>query len=220
LPHEIRVRVDGVTHPIVLRTRTSDLEVFLAIFANQEYRIDEPRITPSTIVDLGANTGLASIYFSTQYPNARIIAVEPEHSNFELLVRNTRNYPNIEAINMAMWSNDGEVRIATGVGQDPDADKWGYRTVQSGGVAVAGISMRKLMTMKGLSSIDLLKVDIEGAEVELFADPKWMDLVGLLLIEFHDRLRPGCSDAVLPHVQGWRRRPQGDAEIFERPASH
>jgi hypothetical protein len=48
----------------------------------------------------------------------------------------------------------------------------------------------------GIETVDILKVDVEGAEYDIFSGCDWMDKVKLLAIELHDRDRPGCSDAV------------------------
>jgi hypothetical protein len=56
--------------------------------------------------------------------------------------------------------------------------------------------MTTLMREVGIETVDILKVDIEGAERDVFSTCDWMDKVKLLAIELHDRVRPGCSDAV------------------------
>jgi hypothetical protein len=48
----------------------------------------------------------------------------------------------------------------------------------------------------GVETVDILKIDVEGAEREIFSTCNWMDKVKLLAIELHDRDWPGCSDAV------------------------
>jgi hypothetical protein len=62
---------------------------------------------------------------------------------------------------------------------------------------VRAMSMATLMAHCGLDHIDLLKLDIEGAEKDVFeaADLQWMDRVRTIAVELHDRMRPGCGHA-------------------------
>src|SRR5579863_2728165 len=78
----VAVTLPFLRHPVRLRPGTSDVEVLWDVFARDTYRIPfrTPR-GPSVIVDAGANIGITSIYFSSLYPRARVIAIEPEPSN-------------------------------------------------------------------------------------------------------------------------------------------
>src|SRR5258708_5068257 len=87
-------RVETPTGPIYLRLKTSDLNAYDKVFLKHDYQFPVSG-TPEVIVDAGANIGFASIYFARQYPNAKIIAIEAERSNFELLERNVRPFKNI-----------------------------------------------------------------------------------------------------------------------------
>jgi len=78
--------------------------------------------------------------------------------------------------------------------------------------------MRTLMQETQLNSIDLLKIDIEGAEKEVFEACDWMDNVQCLMIELHDRFKPGCSEAVAPSAKGFSRSEQGFTTLFVRQA--
>ena len=80
--------------PVVIRKGTTDIEVFKAIFVRRNYRFPVD-IKPKLIIDGGAYVGYSSLYFSLKYPQAIIIAVEPDNSNFEMLEKNTINFPNI-----------------------------------------------------------------------------------------------------------------------------
>ena len=172
-PKEIFAQPSGVCHPICLRLGTTDLSVYENVMLRGEYAVDLP-CPPSTIIDAGANIGTASIYFTHRYPDAKIIAIEPEATNFELLARNVRPYPAITPVRAALWSRDGEVII-----RQPDPGhgipgKWGSVTRESPGADVRAITLRTLMKEMQLQSVDLLKVNIEGAEKEVFEACDWM----------------------------------------------
>src|SRR6478735_7707633 len=75
-------------HPIYLRNGSSDVHVFSQVIYDREYEL-KYRVKPTVIVDCGANIGLATIFFKNKFPDATIIAVEPESSNFKVLQKNT-----------------------------------------------------------------------------------------------------------------------------------
>src|SRR5690349_12598508 len=78
-------RFRGYAHKIFLRPSTTDRKVFREIFLFNAYgfQIDPPKI----IVDGGANIGLSSIFFATRFPAAKIYAIEPEQTNFDVLMK-------------------------------------------------------------------------------------------------------------------------------------
>jgi FkbM family methyltransferase len=179
------------------------MTTFREVLLGEEYKFSldhEPRV----IVDAGANIGLASIWFAIRYPNARIIALEAERTNFELMVRNVALFPNVTPLHAALWSHRGVLGI-----DDPQGEGvWAFQTTElreghdSYGV-VDSITIQDLLSDYAIDRIDLLKIDIEGAECEVFSDPgslHWIDSVDAIAIELHDRFRPGCSRAFYSRV--------------------
>jgi len=65
------------------------------VLLNEEYAVELDR-PPKVIVDAGANVGLASIFFSALWPEARIVAVEADPSTFRRLKENTASLRNVE----------------------------------------------------------------------------------------------------------------------------
>jgi len=191
-PKEMLVYTSGVEHPVHLRLRSSDPYAYLEVLRGGEYNFDLP-FSPKAIVDAGANIGMASIFFAHKYPQAKIIAVEAEATNFSLLKRNIEPYSQIFPIHAALWCCDGEINVS---GNEKGSDEWGFVTHYGGGVPVRSLTMRTLMAEMHLDFIDLLKVDIEGAEKEVFEDCDWIEDIGCLMIETHDRFKTGCSTAV------------------------
>jgi FkbM family methyltransferase len=192
-PREVVVQLDDVRYPFFLRIQTSDARVCHEVMLQKEYEL-AGSFEPRTIVDVGANCGMTSVFFANQYPAARIWALEPEPSNYSALVRNARPYPNIVPILAALWSEDGEVEIFSPWPKFTKWGKWGFH-VRSG-KGCRALTLRSLMSEIGIDSIDMLKVDVEGAEIEIFDSCNWIDKVKVLAIELHDRQRPGCSAAV------------------------
>ncbi len=196
----IRIDVPGLPFPVEMRARTSDTEVFRKVFLNREYEIAS--FAPvQFIFDAGANIGLAAIDFANRFPMAKIIAIEPEASNFAMLQRNTRHYPNIIPIMAGLWPTSTYLHV-----RDPGYGKWGFMTEETNQQenTVKTVTLNELVSNSGFRDIDILKIDIEGAEKEVFERnyQDWIGRVGLFVIELHDRFKPGCSttfyDAIAP----------------------
>jgi FkbM family methyltransferase len=185
----IKLSIPGVKHPLHLRAGTSDLYMFEEVFIEGEYDLPTP-LDPKTIIDVGANVGFASVWFANRYPNARIVAVEPDASNVEMLRKNVAPYPNVQVVQGALWYENTTLAL------DDNGDKSGIR-VREGAGGVRAFTLRDLLAEAKATRADILKLDIEGAEKEVFErDASWLDAVGVLMIELHDRFKPGCSKAL------------------------
>ncbi len=207
--------------PLHLRTHSTDLKTFDEVFLERAYAIDlihEPRV----IVDCGANIGLASIDLALQFPNARIIALESDAENFELCAMNCAPYPQITPLHLAVWNEEGVLNV-----YDPGEEhgEWGFRVEAAGGEAgrisrgsAKSVTIGTLMQKQNIEVIDLLKVDVEGAELEIFTDASaWIDRVRVIIVECHERFRPGSENAVLAATSQFAvKRTQGQNYIVAR----
>lgn len=195
----IRTPAPGLASPVRLRPGTSDLDVYLQVFDWAEYDIDIS--DPKIIVDAGANIGLAAVFFASRYPQAHILAIEPDLGNVAVLEINTRPYPNVEVVQAGLWGRRARLRI-----ENPDDSKWGFRVVETdepGGIEA--LSVPDLMAHLGIDWIDVLKMDIEGSEREVFTSADgWIERVGMIIVETHDHYRPGCTEALDRAVAGQR----------------
>ncbi|HVW84830.1 MAG TPA: FkbM family methyltransferase [Bryobacteraceae bacterium] len=162
---------------------------------NAEYALKLSK-SPRVIVDAGSNIGLAAVFFANRYPEAKIIAVEPEPSNYDVLRRNVAPYPNVIPVCAAIWKDNESVCIV-----DPGTGKWGFQISAADGRnpedragCVTGLAVGELMKRHSIERVDLLKLDIEGAEKEVFENcQSWIDRVDMIVVELHDRFRAGCS---------------------------
>ena len=198
---EARVSVPGHSSPVLVRPGTTDVAVFNTTYRSRQYNYDLAQ-PPKVIVDAGAYTGLSTAYFANRYPEARVIAIEPDSTNFGLLVRNTSALKNVDAIQAALWSDSGSVELT-----DPGTGAWAFRVVEtndpsdaelqsesSSRTRVPTITVPDIIRRYGLPYIDLLKLDIEGSEKEVLASSaSWIAEVSAICIELHDRFKPGCS---------------------------
>lgn len=223
-PTLLQINRPDIKSPFFLRVPSSDVPTFDQIFIRQEYDFDVKR-TPRTIVDAGANIGLASIYFSNKFPDAKIIAIEPEESNLEVLRRNIAPYGNIISVCGALWHENTRIDLV-----DPGLGKWGFMTQAQDGVEerygeivheVQGMTVDTIMKEQGIDHIDILKIDIEGAEREVFRDPSsWIGKVDALIVELHERMKPGCNRSFYSGSNGFDNEwLQGESVYLTRSGS-
>ena len=213
-PKEIIGHPPGVRHPVHLRVRTTDPSIYAQILLHGQYALDLP-FSPKTIVDAGANIGMASVYFAHRYPEAKVIAIEPEASNFAVLARNVSPYPAIIPVHAALWNRDGQISVSQPE-RYASSVKLGFVTHEGPGTKVRAVTMHMLMGEMSIPAIDLAKIDIEGAEQEVFEDIRWLSGMRCLMIELHDWCRPGCSEAVNRAMQGFARSQRGDTTFYVR----
>ncbi len=191
----------GIRFPFYIRMLASDVSVYDQVFIIGEYDF-RTRRDPAIIIDAGANTGLTSVWFANRFPGSRIIAIEPEKDNFAILEKNIAPYDNITPVHGALWDENKEIVLV-----DPGLGTMGYMTRNNGTsqediparplYRVKGMTLDRIMAEQGIGFIDILKIDVEGAEREIFQDPSsWIDKVGSLIIETHERMKPGCKQSV------------------------
>lgn len=214
-PREITVQPPNIRHPVHLRMGTSDIRVYRGNLLRGEYDFNLPS-RPKTIVDVGANVGMASLFFTHKYPEAQIVAIEAEASNFAILSKNVKPYRNIFPVHAALWNRDGYISVSARNPAKGAFSKWGFVTHEGEGPQVRAITIPTLMAEMNISWIDLLKVNIEGAEREVFEDCNWMPSVGALAIALHDGFKHGCSDAVNSVSREFSKYERGEMTFYIR----
>lgn len=180
---------------LTLRAHSRDIDIFEQIFVMRDVAISLDR-EPMLIIDAGAHVGCSAMFFAARFPRAKIIAVEAERRNFEQLAKNMSALPQAKSVHAAVWGSRTTLMLA-----DPNEENWTFR-VQPGakpaGVEVPAITINDLLDQSAEATIDLLKLDIEGAEKDVLSAPdadRWLARTRTLMIELHDRLVPGCTEA-------------------------
>lgn len=183
-----------INRNIIIRKKTSDLEVFGQIFVLKEYKFNIGFI-PKFMIDAGANVGYVTVYFKSRFPDLKIIAIEPEKSNYDILVQNTRNLKDVKCLQEGLWHKISKLTIET-VGHD----KWGFivrDAKQDEKDFVNATTINELLKSSKFDYIDILKIDIEGSEKEVFENARdWINKVNVIFIETHDRFKPGSEASV------------------------
>jgi FkbM family methyltransferase len=208
-------RLKKLQHPFSLRDNPYDYATFEEVLLREDYRIDlgfEPR----TIIDGGANIGLTSLYFANKYPRAKIVSVEPEVANFELLQKNTAPYPAISLVRAGIWNRMAWLSVVdSGMGhnaftvEEVSPDHPG---------ALKAVSIADILVQQGWEGADVVKLDIEGSEKKVFEShfESWLPQTKVLIIELHDRMQAGCSDTVLAALSKYHfsEEVKGENHIF------
>jgi FkbM family methyltransferase len=196
----ISLNIPSARFPVYVRSKTSDVWNFMENFMHLQFPLPE-NLSPRLIIDAGANAGFATVVFLNKYPEAKVIAVEPEATNVEMIKKNCSMYDNFECIKSAIWKNNGYVKI-----MNPEAGKTEFRITETDANDAGSIkatTIEKILSDSGLPAIDILKLDIEGTERELFESnyKLWLDKVNVLIIELHDRFKPGCALAFYSAIE-------------------
>ncbi|MDB5052767.1 MAG: FkbM family methyltransferase [Bacilli bacterium] len=197
-------QIPGMEKPVCARINTSDPHVLKEIFQQRNYEFTNLSFTPKLIIDGGANAGYSSVFFANIYPQAHIIAVEPEQSNFEILQYNTRPYKKVKLIESGIWHKNTYLNV-----RDIGLGKWGTIVEETSDTepgAFRAVTISSLLENSDYEEIDILKLDIEGAEKEVFTHgyDEWLDKVKILIIELHDNMKRGCSNAFFKAVSNYK----------------
>lgn len=202
----LRVRLPKSAAPMLLRSQ--DLPIFWQIMIMREYDLRSfaqmKRVMATykeilsegkkpIIVDCGGHVGLSAIWFATQFPEATVYVVEPDISNFRVSQCNIRLYANIIPLHGGVWSHPCRLMIS-----NPKAGSASFRLQEAPDCsklcepdALCGYTIEKISEFGDARRLFVVKIDIEGAEAELFEGPtQWLHFAALVLIELHDWLLP------------------------------
>jgi FkbM family methyltransferase len=204
---QVRVRVPGVTKSLIVRNGTTDPEVLWQVFVSQRF---EPLLKlvhwePKLIIDGGAYVGYSAALFASAFPQAQVVAVEPDASNFKVLCANATR--SVKPLRAGIWGARANIKIV-----DPHVGKWGLQTEITSTADPDGVStvtIPEILESSGQASIDILKLNVEGAEKEIFsADCGWLAHTRVLMVDLHDHMREGCTEAVFNSVKPFGFRAQ------------
>jgi FkbM family methyltransferase len=192
----VQVMLKG--HQLNVRTATPDLFVALETLGSEFHMLANLEFgkTPIFIVDAGGYIGTASIALREIFPESVIVAIEPSSANIELLKKNIEPHENIHAINAALVDDETPEEIYL---NDSVTGPWGFEissTPTQNAELVKTTTFNKIMKQFGVSRVQICKMDIEGAELELLEKPEsWLEHTDVLAIELHERKRNGIDKA-------------------------
>lgn len=168
-----------------LRTNLGDIQIFYDIFWRTIYQLPIPLLAKATtIIDMGAHIGMATAYFSSHCPQATIYCIEADNSNYALLTKNLQ--PEITRGTViaehAAISNRNEV-----VYLQKSARSYNSQLADTiTNYPVKGMRMERFLQEHHITHIDIIKIDIEGAESFLFHDDvEWLAITDTIIVEIH-----------------------------------
>jgi FkbM family methyltransferase len=159
---------------VFYRTSSSDMILIYEILLQSKYKSEyffPNELNPKVILDIGGNIGITAIYLACLFPDAKIYTFEPLPDNFEILKKNIQNYNNIEAFNFGLGSKNGSFKVY--LSNDPEnfggisfyPDPVGNKSNSFITCEVKNIN--KVLNTLRIQSIDLIKIDTEGAEYDI-----------------------------------------------------
>lgn len=167
--------------------------------------VDTPLQRVHLIVDAGANIGDETIRFRHFHPEATIIALEPHPGNFHVLKKNVEADPNTVAIQKGLWSHECTLNLIA----SSSNEGFSVTKVPSGTGNVEATSVDAILALpfihdRSLTEVDILKLDIEGAEYEVFSRnyESWIHRVKVIIVECADKDRPGTTQAMFRALSG------------------
>ncbi|MEP0885056.1 FkbM family methyltransferase [Trichocoleus sp. ST-U3] len=184
------ISLKGYKHPLLIRYGTSDIHVLHQIFVEQEYSCLTDVVSPKLIIDCGANVGYSSAYFLNKYPEAHVIAVEPDSSNFEVCRKNLLPYGHrVSLIHAGVWFREVGLKLIKG--HYRDCREWTVQVREcepQDEPDIHAVDIGSLLSKSNFEYIDILKVDIERSELVVFSEnyEDWLSRVKNIVIELHD----------------------------------
>lgn len=178
---------------------SSDFEVFRQVYSlkeylpvvnvyNENFRNNENYCL--NVIDAGSNIGLTSLFFMDYFQNANIISIEPEIENFNTLEFNldSAKKSKIIKINGAIWSSNCKIKI---VNDFRDRSSCSFRVEESDSAdAICAYSINQLIADNNFEILDILKIDIEGSEKQVFTSSTsnldFLKITKCIAIEIHD----------------------------------
>jgi len=172
-------------HPFYLRTYAGDLQIFYDIFWRSIYQFPEQVFkNATTIVDLGGHIGFTAAYFNWHCPQAKVYTIEADESNYTLLTKNLQPQiakGSVVATHAAVSNTNGTVYL--------ERSKHSYNSQLAPTITsfpVPGIRLQQFLQQYRLTHIDIIKIDIEGAESFLFRDDvEWLAITDTIIVEIH-----------------------------------
>jgi len=181
---------------LFLRKDTKDYETLEEIFIDNIYNLPFP-IQPKNIIDAGANIGLASRFFKLKYPDASIVLIEIDKKNLKMISKNLGSYNDICVLDNALYNKKAYFKV-----EDPFNASNSFVVTEvskEDPYDIEAITIPEILEQQQWNTIDILKIDIEGAEKQLFSSNygSWLPKVKIIMIETHDRMIPQCSITVM-----------------------
>ncbi|HUR55165.1 MAG TPA: FkbM family methyltransferase [Gemmataceae bacterium] len=204
-PRLAKIRPAGFSHPLYFRPAGSDPAVIEQVFVQREYAAVADLPGVEYIVDCGANIGCTTFFLMKHYPRARAVVVEPDPGNMAVCRRNLAPFRDrVTFVQAGVWSAAGPLVVERGAFRD--GAEWSFRVRPARPEEkpdITAVTIPGVLAAANFPRADLLKIDIEGSETEVFGRDShgWLSRTRNIAIETHG---PECERAVADALAAFR----------------
>lgn len=190
------IRLPVLKRKVYIRRKTKDIETFEEIFNHNIYNLKLP-INPVNIIDAGANVGFASLFFKLKYPDSKIALVEIESENIKMIEKNLKGLKDVKIYHKGLFNKKAFFKV-----EDPFNATNSFvikEVTENEPYDIESTTVDEIMTENNFQTVDVLKIDIEGAEKDLFEKDyeSWLPKVKIIMVETHDRMVPKSAFTVM-----------------------
>lgn len=186
LTRTVEFQLPTLVEPIAVRPGTSDAGSVIHTALRSGYGKFLPDGPVRCIVDAGANIGDTTSWYLTRFPEARVVALEPDAGNYEMLRRNCRGYGDrVTMLQCGLWSRTAYLKVMGD--RKMESGLFVEETSRKEDADCCGISLSRILSDLGQEQIDIFKCDIEGSETRVFGDSsdEWLARTRSIFIEIH-----------------------------------
>ncbi|MFP4403805.1 MAG: FkbM family methyltransferase [Candidatus Woesearchaeota archaeon] len=171
---------------LIIRPQTYDRAVFGEVFLFEEYPLKVSK-KEMIIIDVGAHIGFFTLYAKRLFPNSTIYSFEPDKQNFSYLNKNLNlnKIKGVKSFNLAVSNSDNKIDFYL---SEHNVGHSTHKTKDSKKISIDSISFTSIIKENKINWVDILKVDIEGGEYDLFynLNKNVLKKVNLILLEWHN----------------------------------
>ena len=175
------VTLKQYAHPFYFRPGTVDVNTLIQTLIREEYGHLLSDIRAKLVIDAGGNIGDTAVYFLTRFKGCRVVTLEPHPMFFAIAERNLAPYPNVTLLRRGLWSCE------THLGLSDDSTSSSVEGKANHIYEIECVDVGTLLQAEGASTIDILKLDIEGAERDVLLNNSqdWLPRTRMIVAELH-----------------------------------
>ena len=185
---KIRIKLKSGEYDFAFPKSVYLRNVVLGVLQGRDYPlVNLPNYSPTTIVDVGANVGAATLYFYNAYPQATFYCYEPSKENFNCLKENTKYFNNVQVFPYGLFDRDAELPLYQGRSQSAQNSVMkSNETFTEKYDVITLVKTAKEVVNRNLKHISILKIDTEGCEVPILGEIfSTVDALDIIYFEYH-----------------------------------